>query len=406
MAATIARGPAAGRGAARVSWLDGVRGGAATFVVLHHMWLAAWPGYPRNIGPWWLGWLLYGHLAVAVFIVVSGFSLALAPMRNGGHLKGGVRLFLRRRAWRIVPAYWAAIVVSTVVTVALLGGSALGGATIARGVAVHGLLLQDLVGSWAPNGAFWSIAVEWQIYFLFPLILWLGLRTSLTTAVSCTALLVLVANEAAGLGAPLDKVDHVSPQFLVLFALGVLAAQLGAPGRPRALRRGLGAVALAAFLAFAAIAVARGSEWVVARYFWMDLLFGVGVAAALAVLHAGGAPTARRLLASRAGLRLGLFSYSIYLIHGPVVGVVDRYAVSPLHLAPLATFAALLVAGLPVTLTACYGFHLMFEAPFLRYRDARAFREIPVVRALARRPRAAGEPPVAQELAVSARDAA
>src|SRR3954470_8658102 len=99
MAASIARGPAAGHDAARVSWLDGVRGGAATFVVLHHMWLAAWPGYPRNIGPWWLGWLLYGHLAVAVFIVVSGFSLALAPMRNGRPLPRGPRPLRPRAGW-------------------------------------------------------------------------------------------------------------------------------------------------------------------------------------------------------------------------------------------------------------------------------------------------------------------
>ena len=85
-----------GRGSTRVPWLDGIRGAAAIFVVLHHMWLTAWPGFPSDNGPWWLGWLLYGHMAVAIFIVVSGFSLALAPMRNDGALAGGVRRFLRR----------------------------------------------------------------------------------------------------------------------------------------------------------------------------------------------------------------------------------------------------------------------------------------------------------------------
>src|ERR1700760_753689 len=92
------------RSPGRVLWLDGVRGAAAMFVVFHHMWLAVWPAFPSNIGPWWLGWLLYGHLAVAIFIVVSGFSLALAPLSNGGRLRGGTRRFIRRRAGRILPA--------------------------------------------------------------------------------------------------------------------------------------------------------------------------------------------------------------------------------------------------------------------------------------------------------------
>src|SRR5690349_19576401 len=110
------------------------------------MWLTTWTGFPSNVGPWWLGWLLYGHMAVAVFIVVSGFSVALAPMRNGGSLSGGLRRFLRRRAWRILPAYWAALILSVVVSAALLRPD-LGPVSMARTLSVHGLLLQDVVGS-------------------------------------------------------------------------------------------------------------------------------------------------------------------------------------------------------------------------------------------------------------------
>jgi hypothetical protein len=34
-----------------------------------------------------------------------------------------------------------------------------------------------------------------------------------------------------------------------------------------------------------------------------------------------------------------------------------------------------------VVLVVCYGFYLMFEAPFLAHRDAGAFRAMPIVRA-------------------------
>src|SRR3954468_16280766 len=154
----------------RMRWLDGVRGAAALFVLLHHVWLSTWPHFPYNAGPWWLGFLLYGHLAVAVFIVVSGFSLALAPIRHDGQLVGGARRFVRRRAWRILPAYWAALIVSTIIFVGFLQPSIAPG-TAARSFAIHAGLVQDVFGSVAFNGTLWSIAVEWQIYFVFPLIL-------------------------------------------------------------------------------------------------------------------------------------------------------------------------------------------------------------------------------------------
>jgi peptidoglycan/LPS O-acetylase OafA/YrhL len=366
-------------GAARVQWLDGIRGAAATFVVLHHIWLTTWPDFPSNTGPWWLGWLLYGHMAVAIFIVVSGFSLALAPMRNEGRLSGGVRRFIKRRAWRILPAYWAALILSIVVTAALLRPE-LGPGEHLRSLAVHGLLLQDLMGSESPNGALWSIAIEWQIYFVFPLILLLARCTSLSVAVLITAVVVLLAHAAAGVGGALDKINGLTPQFLVLFALGALAVWLGGGDRAVRLRRPLAAVALVTLGSFVVLAASRGSEWIVARFFWMDLLFGVGAASLLALIHAGGFVPARRVLASRAALWLGLFSYSIYLIHAPLVGVLDKYAFGPMDLSPLATFGVSLALGLPLILVLAYGFHLLFEAPFLRHRDLRALRTMPLVR--------------------------
>ena len=359
------------------------------FVVLHHTWLGVWPAFPRNAGPWWLGWLLYGHLAVAVFIVVSGFSLALAPMRRGGTLSGGTRRFLRRRAWRIIPPYWAALAFSTIITALILQPN-LGSEAVAKGFVVHGLLLQDIVGSVAPNGAFWSIAVEWQIYFAFPLILLLGTRTNFSTAVLCTVALVVASHAIAGIGSPYNKINHLTAQFLALFAFGVLAVQLGQGDRGVKLRRPLTALGLVAIGLFVVAAVLKGSVWVVDRYFWIDLIFGAGIACLMAVMFGGGLPRARRVLASRVGVTLGLFSYSIYLLHGPLLGVVHKDIFAPMHLPALATFGATVAVGIPTILLVCYGFHLVFEAPFLNARDTSAFRRIPGVGRLM--PKARGVP--------------
>jgi len=343
---------------------------------MHHAWLSAWPQFPRNAGPWWLGWLLHGHLAVAVFIVVSGFSLALAPLRDDGLLIGGARRFLMRRAWRILPPYWAALIFSTILAATLLEPR-LGSGPLVGGFVVHGLLLQDAIGSATPNGAFWSIAVEWQIYFVFPLILWLGRRTGLVRTVLATIVIVVIIHMLAGLGSPLTKLNHLTPQFLALFAVGVLAAKLGRGSRSA--RRPLTLAATLTLGGLVALMLREGSVWIVARYFWIDIAFGVGVACLLAVMHNGGLLRLARLLASRPALRLGLFSYSIYLIHGPLVGLLDQRLIGPLHMAPLVNFGLLLGLGVPLILLACYAFHLLFEAPFLHRRDLGALLSAPLI---------------------------
>ena len=98
----------------RLAGLDGIRGLAALYVVVNHVFLRAFPGYPVDHAPFWAGWFIYGRFAVVVFIVLSGFSLALSPARHGGRLDGASR-FARRRARRILPAYWAALVFSLAV---------------------------------------------------------------------------------------------------------------------------------------------------------------------------------------------------------------------------------------------------------------------------------------------------
>ncbi len=57
--------------------------------------------------------------------------------------------------------------------------------------------------------------------------------------------------------------------------------------------------------------------------------------------------------------------------------MLNQYLIDPLGIPALAKFGLLLVVGLPLVLVLCYGFHLLFEAPFLRHRGVRALREIP-----------------------------
>src|SRR3954463_1062908 len=131
--------PVAGPPPLRLAGLDGVRGLAALFVVVNHVFERAFPGYPVDRAPFWAGWFIYGRFAVVVFIVLSGFSLALSPARDGWRLDA-VSAFAYRRARRILPAYWAALGFSLVVAWLLVPPPGQG-APDTKSVLVNGLLV-------------------------------------------------------------------------------------------------------------------------------------------------------------------------------------------------------------------------------------------------------------------------
>ncbi|HEX3904833.1 MAG TPA: acyltransferase, partial [Polyangia bacterium] len=154
----------------RLAGLDGLRGLAALYVVVNHLFLRAFPGYPVDNAPFWAGPFIYGRFAVLVFIVLSGFSLALSPARHGWRL-GELSAYAGRRARRILPPYWAALAFSLAVAW-LIVPQPFRGVPDPSSVLANGLLVQNIAsGPPSPNTAFWSIAVEVQLYVLLPVLL-------------------------------------------------------------------------------------------------------------------------------------------------------------------------------------------------------------------------------------------
>jgi peptidoglycan/LPS O-acetylase OafA/YrhL len=353
-------------------------------VVLHHAWLMSFPGFPAPAGPLWAAWLAYGHFAVVVFIVLSGFSLAVSPARAGWRLDGLGR-FARRRAWRILPPYWPALAFSLVIAWTLVPQPGEAVPTV-KSVIVYGLLMQDVFGSPSPNGAFWSIAVEAQLYVVFPLLLLLLRRAG--AAVMLGLLTAVVAT--IGLLAPevhvVSMLMRLTPQFAVLFGLGVVAA-----GVVRRCDRGdapwwaSGKVALVAVVPVLGLIAARGQEWTVGHFFWVDLAIGPAVALLLAGVAAGRPAPLVRVLDTRPLRSLGSFSYSLYLTHAPIVAVLSEKVVAHYFSSGVAAFLMTLALAVPLTLLVARVFSAVFEIPFQRHRSWAALRtavaaRIPVTR--------------------------
>jgi peptidoglycan/LPS O-acetylase OafA/YrhL len=350
----------------RLAGLDGVRGVAALFVVFNHVFLRAFPGRPVPQAPFWAGWFIYGRFAVVVFIVLSGFSLALSPARHGWRLDA-ISRFAQRRARRILPAYWAALVFSLAVAWLLVPQPGYG-VPDAKSVLVNGLLVQNLIATHSPNTAFWSMAVEAQLYLAFPLLLLMVRRWG---AIAMVAAVTLVVGAVGIIGPHVSRLDtfvlQSPPDLAALFAVGILAA--GIVGASKARRSWPWAwLALAAVTPVLAVIWWQGSAWTLDHLFWVDLSLGPAIACLLAGLATGRPAPLLRLLDTRPIRSLGSCSYSLYLTHAPIVVFVYEKMVAGRVPQGVPAFVVTLAIALPLTIAFARMFASWFETPFLHQR--------------------------------------
>jgi peptidoglycan/LPS O-acetylase OafA/YrhL len=351
----------------RLAYLDGIRALCAIYVVLEHLVLTQRSSI-RLVNSVLDG----GDLPVGIFIVLSGYSLTIASHRRTYPYWD----YMRRRAWRILPPYFAALVISVILILTVIGtktgthwDSVL--PLSWKGAGINAVLLQDFIKWRSPNHVFWSIAVEWHLYFVFPLFLSLRRRVGewvlIVVAVIGSALLWSFWGGAAFLG--------FAPQFLVLFLLGIAAADATHRGGTGIIDRLTATLGTGFFIVCVAI-----GEVLFRRFpngYLADVIFGVGISVLLIAL-AKSSPrhVTRRLLESKALVWVGFFSYSLYLTHAPLIQIVWQYVVRPRHLGPNSAFVVTTVLGLAVSILAAFLFHLLFERPFLNHRSLAALNPL------------------------------
>ncbi|WP_433292444.1 acyltransferase family protein [Actinoplanes sp. CA-030573] len=375
----------------RVAGLDGLRGLCALYVLLFHCWAYTFLGFPRYRGPAWLSWLGFGRLAVVMFLILSGFSLAMTAAGNGWRL-GSLGRYARRRAWRILPAYWAALAFSLVIawTVVRQPHSA---EPTSGSVVVYTLLLQDLFSAPTPNGAFWSISVEALLYGLLPLLVLLCRRFGPAAMLAVVTAPVVVVGFAVFDGSPPQADNWLAPHLVPVFAAGVVAAGVVAAGRSfHRVPWALLAVLAAAPVGY--LVLHQGSRWMVHHYYWVDLAVAPAMTMLLLAVVSGRPAALIRLLDSRPLKRLGSFSYSLYLIHLPIVVVITLKLAIPRLGRGMTSFTVTTLLAGGLSLAGAWLFAKLFEAPFQRYRSWAELRN--AVTGTARRGRVPTSAPPAQ----------
>jgi len=359
-----------------LDFLDGLRALAAIYVMLYHARLTVFYSnrQPDRLEGALIGWLNYGHFAVDLFIVLSGYCLMLPIIRGEGILVGGTLRFFKKRARRILPTYYAALAISIAFATTVLSHKIgtiwdLSLPVTKMGVLAHLLLLQNIHRSMEINSVFWSIAVECQIYLIFPLIVlaWkvIGWQKAAVaaTAVSLTASILLQHTRLQGLTA----------HYLALFTFGMLGSTFSFSVMPAVTqyRTSISWKRVSLTLFFLLVLVCTYLSGRVSQYIiYVDLLVGLCAATFIVAMSCDAKNLLHRILKWKPIVFVGTFSYSLYLLHMPLLQVVWQFVLLPLHMSNLEKFFLLCLCGGPLVVFVSYLFFLAFEKPFISKRQS------------------------------------
>jgi len=366
--------------------LESLRGIAILLVFFFHADGVLTPPHGGIVEPLWLAFLRAGHVGVDLFFILSGFLLGrpfLAAAASGR--MPSLRRYAQRRTLRILPLYWVAVLVATLLV-------ARNWEDLRHGIP-YLFFLNSFAGGAQPMFPFsipwWSLATEVQFYVVLPLLpLLLMSRRGRIIGVG---LLAAYAVAFVGLDRGWWRMQSIDGYVLLhasvfgcgpLFLLGISAAALhlhyGEAIRARLasipwMRAG-GADAL---LVATWVGIAYVLQWAAflgfpeaeraSNHFYHTVAGILLTAVLLALLLA---PLRLKALWSNRLLgTVGVLSYSLYLVHVPILSA----ALKPPNGAASSGWTPAHMAAVIGLLLLCLGIsaitYRLIERPFLSQKQ-------------------------------------
>jgi peptidoglycan/LPS O-acetylase OafA/YrhL len=329
-------------------------------------------------------WMWPAFYVVGMFVAMSGYCLMLPVVRTrDGSMRGGTSDYLRRRARRMLPPFYAAMIISLIVSFLVphnpymkFSRAWTPGSLITHLFMVHNLSQNFRYSIDAPC---WTVGAEWQLYVLYPLVLLpVWRRFGITNLIVLASILSLLPVLHGG-----DAVNFHS-WYILIFAFGMCGAAIQYYDREEEVKwrkivpwSKLSSILFSIFFASCVVDIA------IHRHLWMEYIPTwhrfcffetlMGVACMTLLVHSGqvlGGPDKgrrsplMRILSFRAFTVIGMFSYSHYLMHYPVLMTI-RWATIIFRVpAPIIILLMYFVA-IPVSLSAGYMFFLLVESKCL-----------------------------------------
>jgi peptidoglycan/LPS O-acetylase OafA/YrhL len=293
-----------------------LKGGAAQLIVLHHLaFYGPMSDYVQPMLPALITWLGdSARITVQVFLVISGFLVAksLSPAGQPG-LADPLQAIWRRYA-KLAPPFIVATVLAVV-------ASAWAGAWMTHGsvsapptwsqLGAHALLLHGVLGYESLSAGAWYVAIDFQLYTVTVLMLWLGGRIAGRRHLPWLMPLVVAAGIALSLfyfNLDADW-DNWAPYFFGSYGLGMMAWWASDPSR-----RSSNIILLVAMTLLPALAALL-----------LEFRSRIALAVVIACLLFLFGRTKNAFSGRSWSLvnTLGRISYSVFLIHFPVCLIVN-----------------------------------------------------------------------------------
>jgi peptidoglycan/LPS O-acetylase OafA/YrhL len=337
----------------RLPLIDALRAVAATLITWHHIDLYGPLSHVAT--PSWISDVAWNlSCAVQVFFVIGGYIMARTMSSRPWNCRDAGR-FVARRYCRLVLPFLAAMVLAIAARAAGRGWlpeRVVDHPATWDQVLAHFVLLQDILGYQSLSAGFWFVAIDFQLGLIYVALLCLrefvpwrsgggaGERANwLLVATGC----VLAA--AAMFVFNLDsRLDVWAIYFFGQFFMGVMVYE-GLKSRGSAILFGL-------YVALTAAALALAWRWQLAT----------ALAIAVVLFSASKLALMERWPRNRLIARLGLTSYSLFLVHFPVLVFVSTIW-SRLGYSTVTSAVVASVAAYVASLAAAELFYRLVETP-------------------------------------------
>ncbi|RRW50036.1 MULTISPECIES: acyltransferase family protein [Pseudomonas] len=293
--------------------IDGLRAIAVLLVLLNHVGVSGFGG---------------GFIGVDVFFVISGFLITQNIAAQAERSSFSFTRFYLNRIKRLMPALTVVIFCTSIAAFFVLLPNDLIGFSRSALFSYFGLsnfyFWKDTDGYFSSSSHevpllhTWSLAVEEQYYFVWPLLFLLGYRLLgkrlFNWAILAVLVVAIVISELGALYKPLSAY-YLLPtrafELLIGSALAMHWRTLGSPGKHLSTLAGLAGLAL---ILIPALVLDKASPFPGLNALWPCL------GAALLIWSGGHHRTvASQLLSLRPLVFIGLISYSLYLWHWPLI---------------------------------------------------------------------------------------
>jgi len=369
---------------AHLDALTGVRALAALWVFAYHAWLAggAKPvaatlaGLHADLTPWFA----FGWLGLDIFFILSGFLLtrqewirheregAARPATGARRFRDFYATFLRNRVVRVYPAYYGCLTLLLALAATHLYLHLPGRVELLLHLGMMHNAIEAYIATM--NGVFWTLPFEWTFYLVFPFLFVFLVRSGPWLLAAWVVAIVLAAKTivlASDDGFMQTQLPIRLDSFVFGMCAGRFAARSPLAGRLASVAFWVGLVALMSTpILFADLPT--GNHYYTFKGFVRPLWIELGVILMLLGMTGERHPGVA-IFGDRVAVALGLISYSIYLLHVPVM---EMFIIHRAKLGPLATLPyglpLVLAVALPLVLLASALSYKLIEQPFQRHR--------------------------------------